>query len=549
MTIKKTSIALVAVFILLYIVPLGVRPIIIPDEVRYGEIPREMISSGNWVVPRLDGLRYFEKPVLGYWVNALSMLIFGQNAFAIRFPSAIAVGLTTLLIFLILKIFGGGYLSGIIGAGLFFTSPLVYGVGTFSVLDSMLSLLITGSMAAFFWSFMARDNLRKKLLFQVLSGVFCGLAFLTKGFLAFIVPLVSVVPFLLWERRLKDLLQMTWLIIAIAIMVSLPWAVMIHLREPDFWHYFFWIEHIRRFMSNHAQHAKPVWYFIPVLAGGALPWIILTPAAIGKINVRLKEPLIRFALCWFFFPFLFFSASSGKLGTYILPCFPPLIILLSIGLQSYMEKNVAPRSIRISVYFMLILIALFTGLLLISQLTDIVGIKAYGPKETWKLMVGIAALLVWVMFLIGASRTINLKRQLLLYWAAPLFLMLCGHYIIPNQLKAKTSPGEFLLKYASQISPETVLVTNGLERAVCWFYKRDDVYLLDRDGELRYGLSYANTRHRLLSAAQLQQMITEKTGGRNIFFITKTEEYCHNKSLLPKSVFEDTWGRFVIVRF
>ena len=89
----------VAVFLVLYVLPLGVRPLVIPDETRYAEIPREMLVSGDWIVPRLNGLRYFEKPPLGYWLNAASMWLFGESAFAIRLPSAIAAGLTAVLLF------------------------------------------------------------------------------------------------------------------------------------------------------------------------------------------------------------------------------------------------------------------------------------------------------------------------------------------------------------------------------------------------------------------------------------------------------------------
>ncbi len=104
---RKSCVVIIGIFLFLYILPLGVRPIIIPDESRYAEIPREMIASGDWIVPRLNGLRYFEKPVMGYWLNALSIKLFGENAFAVRFPSASATGLSAFLIFLLIRRFSG----------------------------------------------------------------------------------------------------------------------------------------------------------------------------------------------------------------------------------------------------------------------------------------------------------------------------------------------------------------------------------------------------------------------------------------------------------
>jgi 4-amino-4-deoxy-L-arabinose transferase len=96
---RSSLFAVPVLFLLLYLLPLGARPVVIPDEARYAEIPREMLASRDWVVPRLDGLRYFEKPVLGYWLNALSTALFGQNAFAMRLPSAVSTGLSALCLF------------------------------------------------------------------------------------------------------------------------------------------------------------------------------------------------------------------------------------------------------------------------------------------------------------------------------------------------------------------------------------------------------------------------------------------------------------------
>lgn len=99
---KRYPILLLSLFFLIaYILPLGARDLLVPDETRYAEIPREMIVGGDWVVPHLNGLRYFEKPPLGYWVHAGSILLFGENNFAVRLPSAMAVGLSALLIYLL----------------------------------------------------------------------------------------------------------------------------------------------------------------------------------------------------------------------------------------------------------------------------------------------------------------------------------------------------------------------------------------------------------------------------------------------------------------
>ncbi|MEI6809940.1 MAG: phospholipid carrier-dependent glycosyltransferase, partial [bacterium] len=260
---KKAAIALFACFLLVYILPLGVRTLVIPDESRYAEIPREMISSGNWVTPTLMGIRYFEKPVLGYWLNAASMSVFGQNRFASRFPAAAAAGLAAILCFVIAR--RKGTRIGLLAAGILLSSTLVFLIGVFNVLDGPFSLCITGTMVFFFLAWTETD-VRRKIGLLAVCGIFCGLSFLAKGFLALALPVVVIVPFLAWERRWKDYLVLPWIPALVALLVAMPWSIMIAMKEPDFWNYFFWIEHVERFTHPlAAQHPEPFWFFLPII--------------------------------------------------------------------------------------------------------------------------------------------------------------------------------------------------------------------------------------------------------------------------------------------
>lgn len=545
---KKSSFAVIVLFFLLYILPLGVRPIVIPDEARYAEIPREMIASGDWVDPHLDGVRYFEKPVLGYWLNAASMIVFGGNSFAVRFPSAMAVGISALMVFFLVRRFAGRYSDALLASTALFTCLEVFGIGTFSVLDSMFSMFVTAAMASFFFAHMEGRS-RKRIAFLALFGVFCGLAFLTKGFIGFAVPVLAIVPFMIWERRWKELFRVCWMPFLIAILVSLPWAVMIHLREPDFWHYFFWNEHIRRFMSDRPQHPYPLWFFIPIILGGALPWTALLPAAFQGVRfTRLRDSIFRFAICWLLFPFLFFSASHGKLGTYILPCFPPLVILITVGLQEYLQGE-KRRAFTIGALSLAMVTCILAVILVVSQVTGFPGFRSYGPAEIWKWVVVAAGLMACSGLLACSVRSLNFRKQIVLFCAAPLLFMFSTQFVMPDQIKIRKAPGELLLRNFNRIRPDTILVTNDLARAVCWFYKRDDVYLLEIGGELTYGLGYDKSRHRLLTVGQLRKLIAEMEGEKQVVFITETEHYSRYRSLLPKPVFEDIDGRFVFAQF
>ncbi|MCJ7808819.1 MAG: phospholipid carrier-dependent glycosyltransferase, partial [Desulfobulbaceae bacterium] len=533
---KKYSVAVIALFLILYILPLGVRPISIPDESRYGEIPREMIASGDWLVPHLNGLRYFEKPVLGYWLNALSITLFGDNAFAIRLTSALSAGISALMIFFLIRRFGGGSRAGILGASAYLTCLLVLALGVLSILDSMLSMFLTGAMVSFF--FAHRETIpSKRVAFLALFGLFCGLAFLIKGFLAFAVPFITILPFMFWEGRVKKLIKIAWVPILALLLVTLPWCIMIHLRESDFWNYFFWTEHIKRFISPVAgQHPKPFWYFIPVLAGGSIPWLFLFPAIFSEIKaaVRRKDPLVRFATCWLLFPFLFFSACGGKLVSYILPCFPPLVIILTIGLTDYFEQG-KKKAFTICTLSLAGLMGAIAVVLVIDQTINIFGIKGYYGSETWKWAAAAGGFIIWGMVAFFSAVKSDPGKKLALYAIAPLLLLFSGHFILPDQVMEERAPENILLRNRDMVHPETMVITGDhLVHAVCWIYKRNNVYLLEAGGELRYGLERDHSNpSRLLTIKELREIIKRSSGKHRIVLFLKMKNYLKKRDQLP----------------
>jgi 4-amino-4-deoxy-L-arabinose transferase len=547
---RKSFVVIIGIFVLLYILPLGIRPIIIPDESRYAEIPREMIASGDWVVPRLNGLRYFEKPVMGYWLNALSIKLFGENAFAARFPSAAATGLSAFMIFLLVRRFSGEITAAILAALIFLTSFIVYGIGTFNVLDSMLAMFVTASMTSFFFVHNAEPSKKKKNVFLLLLGVFCGFAFLTKGFLAFAIPVVAIVPFMIWEGRFKELFIIPWLPIIAAVLVVIPWAVMVHFKAPDFWHFFVWIEHIKRFLSSEAQHHESFWYYIYLFPAAALPWTFLFPAAIlGVKKTGIKTSITRYAICWFFFPFLFFSFSKGKILTYILPCFPPFAMLMSTGLKKYFETG-GKKLFSVAVWSL----ALLTGIIAVALIgVQIMGFKGFKPYAlTWKWGLGVFGFMVFAFLLISAVRVTNSKTKLMLVGCAPLLVLFGSNFIMPDLTLEHKAPGAFLLKNVHKIQTDTMLVADEDPMgAVCWFYKRDDVYLLEGGGEVSYGLNYEDAKYRSLNLKQFKDLVLQNAEKGRVVLIAKSRKYMRWKQNLPEPVYEASSGKggYVFVQY
>ena len=533
-SIKITLSLLILGFLLIYILPLGFRPLVIPDESRYAEIPREMIATGDWTVPRLNGLRYFEKPVLGYWLNAMSIQSFGENAFAARFPSAMATGLTALIIFLAVAFFTREAGTGLLAAIIFLTGLEVFCLGVVSTLDSMVAFFLAGAVGAFYAAWHNRTCRVKFYLFLLVSGLSCGLACLTKGFLGLAVPLLTIFPFLLWQRERKTAVTVTFSLIGLALLVMLPWGLAIHVREPDFWNFFFWNEHIRRFLSDNAQHDQPFFYFFLVLPLGFFPWTVLVPAAVAGHRFKATtSPFLQFILCWLIFPFLFFSISSGKLSTYILPCFPPLSILTAAGLIKYFDSSggiLYNYGLRLLSGMIIILSA--TVLLIQSGLLS----KYAPPVETGKAVLLFTALVFFLGMLLACLKAIKPLKKISLFALAPLMLYFSSHFIMPGYIEKGKAPGRFLKQQASKINDQTVIVsTEDAVRAVCWFFKRNDVFVLSdgQGGELAYGLSRSDSVHRHLRFSQFRRFVTETRQFAPVALIIEEGKYRRRKKELP----------------
>lgn len=557
--LRNAALGLILGFIVLYISTLGTRSLMMPDEPRYAEIAREMVTDNDWVVPHLDGFRYFEKPVMFYWATAGSMKIFGQNAFALRLPSALSVGITALLIFLLLRRLRSGQPAvALLAAGIYLTTIEVFIVGTLGIIDSMFTMFLTGVMVCFILSHFS-DKLRSKIFCLVGMGIFCGGAFLSKGFIALAVPVVVIVPFLIWQRKWKQLLFVPWIPLIVATLVVLPWGIAIHLREGTFWHYFFWEEHVRRFIGERidyfrpimgegskyigsdAQHAKPFWWYIPILLGGAIPWAIFVPGAIIGLRqlktetnstssvkaAKTGEFLIRFLLCWLIAPLIFFSVCKGKLPTYILPCFVPMGILIAIGLWKYLNgEKTRAFDIGIPISSLLPLIA-GVGLVFI-QIFKPRGFVIFSPNEMGRFICFAAGLFAWGVLGIMAGREKTPSTRLTLCVFAPVWLFTCIMTSLPFKFTEKKIQGPFLQSYAGQIDENTILVTDKrFVRSVCWYFKRNDAFLLYDSGELEWGVkAHKDSTHRLLKPiSKFRKLIDNLAPDQKIVLVAPPERF------------------------
>ena len=315
-----------------------------PDETRYAEIPREMLASGDWVVPRLNGVPYFEKPPLLYWSNAAALSLFGETPWAVRLPTRLS-GLATALLLL----FGVGSIwgdtAGLAAAVLYLASPAGFLFSRISLTDGMLSFFFALTLFLARSALLRRGAGRPALGLAALTGLAAGGAFLSKGLIALVLPGAILFAWCLLTRRLRDLLALgLFPVLPVFLLVCLPWLLLAESRVPGFLQFFFIHEHFQRFATAQAKRPGPAYYFVGVFAAGflpALPFFAEGLRGLGRVS-RWKDehPDALFFALWFSIVFVFFSVSQSKLPPYLLPAFPAAAALAGRGLA--FAKNRGP---------------------------------------------------------------------------------------------------------------------------------------------------------------------------------------------------------------
>ncbi|BEO61128.1 lipid IV(A) 4-amino-4-deoxy-L-arabinosyltransferase [Serratia surfactantfaciens] len=540
------AIVLAVFFALVYLIPLNGRLLWQPDETRYAEISREMLQRGDWVVPHLLGLRYFEKPVAGYWFNNISQWLFGENNFAVRFGSVFSTGMTALLVFALAMLMWRNARRASLATLMFLSMVLVFSIGTYSVLDPMISLWLAAAMVSYYLTLKA-TSVKGKLGAYALLGLACGMGFMTKGFLALAVPVIAVIPIVIQQRRIKDLLFYGPVAIVTATLLSLPWALAIAQREPDFWNYFFWVEHIQRFAEDNAQHKAPFWYYLPILLAAVLPWLALLPGALLKgWRERVQRPELFFLLSWAMMPLIFFSIAKGKLPTYILPCMAPLALLMTAYAEDYaatLRTKLFKANAWLNGLFGLIgivaLVVLISGLLPKAHL--------FTPQEWPKVVLGLIAFGGWLLFALVSVRDNGRQWR----WAAacPVLLCLVIGYAIPQQVTDSKLPQNFARATMAELGNSRYVLTDsvGVAAGLAWELKRSDVLMYSQKGEVAYGLEYPDAKGHLISDADFPQWLAQARKQGNVSLVLQLSRGEALPQELPAADKVDRMNRLVLM--
>jgi 4-amino-4-deoxy-L-arabinose transferase-like glycosyltransferase len=394
--------------------PLDSTHLFEPDEGRYGEIPREMVASGDWVTPRLDAIKYFEKPPLQYWASALALRLFGQHEWSVRLWPALAG-------------FLGLVLSGALARRLYDgrTALLTVIIQGSSLLYLALGRIVTLDMSLCFSLQIAMTALvllaqrtppgpaggpvgvaAGRWRWPVMLGVGVTLAVLSKGLVGILIPGAVAALYMVWMRdwTLPWRAQQWWTLLVLAVLGA-PWFLLVAARNPEFAHFFFIVQHVERFVSRAGfDRYEPAWFFVPVLLLGFLPWTTLLPRALLQAwnAARSGERASAMLLVWAGFVFAFFSVSQSKLIPYILPMVPALALLCGRSLAAMSAVRMARH---------LTLIVLLGGALglLILLLWPLPAAAHLVAQASSRSILGYAC--AWLLLAAGAALGVHWARQ------------------------------------------------------------------------------------------------------------------------------------------
>jgi TM2 domain-containing membrane protein YozV len=399
---------------LLFGIGLGSRPYSAPSESRYIEIGREMAQSGDFVTPRLNYVKYFEKPPLFYWIQAESTRLFGFDPLSARLPTAgfaVLLGLLTYGLGRMLY----GRLAGILSALLFGTTLYLFALSRIVLLDVPESFFMAATLTGFLYAAYAPPGAKRTLMVYAMYVAAAG-AVLTKGLIGVVLPGAVAVLWLLFTRNwrlLRDLRIASGTLLFLAL--SVPWHVLVAGRNPEWAWFYFVHEHWLRFFTKEAGRYQPFWFFAVVLVAGLFPWITFfwqatADALRGFWAKRHEDGRPLFLVLWIAFIFVFFSISGSKLIPYILPVFPPLMVLLGRYFANAWEEKTAPYFTTGLWAFILLLVAMAV---VPSLLLDVLGrdskvtlalVQGGDELKTLSIASMIAAGLLLVIFIQGRRR-------------------------------------------------------------------------------------------------------------------------------------------------
>ena len=487
-------------FVVAWFAALDARRLQHPDEGRYAEIAREMAVTGDWLTPRLNDLKYFEKPPLQYWLGAATFDALGVDEWTARLPTAVAGFLAVIAVgFTAARLASpeAGAYAALVLAG----SVWHIGMSQILTLDAVLSLGLTATLCAFLLA--QRPGLAPSAQRNWMLAAYAAaaLATLTKGLVALVIPGGALVLYSLVARDWgpwRRLHLLPGLIVYLA--VAAPWFVLVSRANPEFARFFFIHEHVERFLTQSHNRTGEWWYFVPWLLLGLLPWLLVWLVTLPRswraapvaANGFAWE---RFCLAWAAFVFLFFSASGSKLPSYILPLFPALALAIGFELTRTSARTLMWIALPLAVGAPVVLagFALVFEQIVAALASDITPASIYRQFGPW-IIAGLVAFTVggiaaFALFrrATPAAKTLGIAT-LALTSLVGFQLALVGHDAFAHVRSAYYLLADARLASGGSLAPDAVVYQVGSYDQTLPFYLGRPTPLVDYRDEMSLGL-------------------------------------------------------------
>jgi len=537
----KTSLCILALTIMIMLFWRGFND---PDEGRYSEIPREMVTSGNWLEMRMLGYRYYEKPPLSYWLVAPAISIFGAKDWAVRIPLGINLLLIAAVFYGVTRRFWPRNTTILASFVMLSSVGFLAGLGLL-LTDAFLVLWFALTCFCLFLGFRPDAPPARRWLWILAAGAFAALGFLTKGAIAIVLPGAITVLWLIWEKRWKALWTLSLpggLLVFLAIVA--PVLVLIEHYNPGFFKQFVIEEHFARFTGTRRMqaHPEPFWFFIPITPLLLLPWSLFLVRAVRTVfkNPTLRrDTLSRFYLVWAGVVLVFFSISTGKLMSYILPAIPPLLLLLGRwGIAEPQDGTVTDRRLwRLGAWGLFLLLAGLAGAWLIAYF-QVIPSKVY-PITGISLLAFIpaaAALIFWwrQRTLFSMSSLASIAATLLLAVAVLLSPLAGKDFNVLLHINSS----HVYKRLAAELKPGDQIIVFWGYRPALMFYTGHLYTPFQDHNELLYGMEIEPNRpHDLETTDEVRQRVAACPG--RLFALVEPKDW--HKKFIPLGLrYEET---------
>lgn len=334
-------------------------PLLLPDEGRYVGVAWHMLASGDYLTPRLDGMPFFHKPPLFYWLTAASLAVFGDNAWAGRLCSVLAATALVTATYVFLRRYASGRAAGRT-ALILAVQPFLFGAAHYANLDMLVAALMGLTVMAGADAVFRREQLRPDAGALTAMYVAAAAGFLAKGLIGVVLPGGALFFWLLGRRRYRALGRLLWWPgILLFLALTLPWMAIMETRHPGFFDYYIVYQHFQRFLESGFNNPHPFWFYVPVVLGLTLPWSIQLwrwSQPRGPLQTAFVPPAHRIEqvdrgvlrglmLSWLVVVLVFFSIPTSKLVGYVIAVLPPLAWFIQETFEQR-EESTAPGAVR-----------------------------------------------------------------------------------------------------------------------------------------------------------------------------------------------------------